>query len=132
MDLGELWRSRQWRKLLSLIDQLPGTSRLSEAIARDPEHVEQILEAQERAKAAGEAAPQGPRLVDYTPTVERLDQIIEALQSNTRAVLAAGGAKPNNLPKFVPQPRPVTAYDHVQHQRRLAQHESLTRRILRR
>ena len=103
---------------------MPGASRLSEAIALDEEHVAQIIEAREKNP---DGAPKGPRLSEYTPTVERLDVLIEEIRSNTRATIAAAGARP---PKTVEQPRPVTAFDKMQHQRRLAQHESLTRRIL--
>ena len=126
MDLGELWGARKWRKLLNLIDQLPGNTRLAEAISNDEEHVEAIIAAREHSDSSG---PSGPPLSEYNPMVERLDRLIDAVGQNTAATIAAAGAKPPTIP---PQPRPTTAFDTVKHRRRLAQHDALTARLLRR
>jgi hypothetical protein len=71
----------------------------------------------------------GPRLRDYSPTVERLDKVIDGLQGVTAAIVASAGGKP---PRFHPQPRPETAFESVLHRRKMARHDALTRRLLRR
>jgi len=124
-DLTELWRSRQWRKLLNLIDQLRQPSRYHEAIADDDEHVAMILEAKERSKTEAEA---GPRLRDFSPEVDAMLRVVDAVNANTSAVIAAAGGKPRRVE---PQPRPTTAFERVAHRRRSAKHQSLTARALR-
>lgn len=124
-DLTELWRSRQWRKLLNLIDQLRQPSRYHEAIANDDEHVAMILEAKERSKTEDEA---GPRLRDFTSELDALLRAVDAINSNTMAVIAAGGGTPKRVE---PQARPTTAFERVAYRRRSAKHQSLVARALR-
>lgn len=107
---------------------MPGATRLAEAIANDEEHVAQIVAYREQHPEA-DAGPRGPRLSEYDAVVERLDSLIDEIRSNTLVAIAAGGGRP---PKFQPQQRPQTAFDMLRHRRRSAQHEALTRRILRR
>lgn len=124
-DVGRLWRSRRWRRLLNLIDHLPRTSFYYAAVANDEEHVEQIV-------AAREGHPQedsGPSLTEYDGTAERLDRIADLMQQNTAATIAAAGAKP---PMFQPQARPTTAFEKVAHRRKAAKHQQLTSRLVRR
>lgn len=124
--MGALWRSRRWRRLLDLIDQLPAASRFAEAVASDPEHMEQIVAHQEANPET--RGPKGPRLSEYTLTVERLDTLIDEIRQLTAAVIVVNGG---NAPKFQPQPRPGSVeVAEIKHRRRLAQHEELTRRLL--
>lgn len=126
IDLGELWRSRKWRKLLNHIDRLPRASLFYSAVADDEEHVAMILEAEERnpdLKKVGSA----PHLSDYTPVVERLDILIDHVDGVMGAVVAGAGGKP---PRLVPRPRPETAYERVAHRRRSAQQQQIASRML--
>jgi hypothetical protein len=125
MDLGELWRTRQWRKLLNLIDHLPRNSFFTAAVANDDEHVEQIIAARER---AGSEEASGPSLSEYDGVLERLDALVDATNQNTAATIAAAGAK---APRIPPQQRPVTAFERVAHRRKSAKHQSVVSRMLR-
>lgn len=127
LEFGKLWRARKFRRLLSLVDQLPPATRFSNAVANDEEHVERLL-------ASGvqpSQAPTGPSLAEWTPVVALLTDISDQLQGLTVATLAAGGAGAN-AGKVKPRPRPTTAFDTVKHRQALARHEALVRRVIRR
>ena len=79
--------------------------------------------------AQGEGRSAAPRLSDYSPQVERLDAMIDATNGVAAAVIAAAGAKP---PHYEPRMRPRTAVDEVRHRTRLAKHDALTARLMRR
>lgn len=126
IDPGDLWRRRQWRKLLNLIDHLPRASFFTAAVANDDEHVEQIIAARER--AGSEQGESGPSLSEYDGVLERLDALVDATNQNTKATIAAAGAKPPQIP---PQQRPETAFERVAHRRKTAKHQQTVSRMLR-
>lgn len=125
IDPGVLWRSRQWRKLLNLIDHLPRNSFFTAAVANDDEHVEQIIAARER--AGSEQGESGPSLSEYDGVLERLDALVDATNQNTAATIAAAGAK---APRIPPQKRPETAFERVAHRRKSAKHQQTVSRML--
>ena len=106
MDILDAFAGRcTWRKLRTLIDQLPSTARLWRAQALDDDLAEDFAKAKEA--SAGRRAR--PSLEDHTPEVEKLTQLLEAVEALTTIVRvkgtpAAAGARPPN-----PHPRPETA-----------------------
>lgn len=114
-----MWRRREWRKLLNLIDRMPRDSHTRQAMALDEEHVEMVQTALETIGEDRDTAG-GPLLSEWSLNAELLAQVIDALTVNTHATMAAAGAK---TPKFKPVRRPQTAYERVQHRRRLAGHD---------
>lgn len=86
-----------------------------------------ILDAQEKLGADKSKAPKGPRMRDYSPMLEALYRVADAVNSNTAAVVAAAGIQPRAVE---PQARPQTAFDVVEHQKKLEGHRSLVARVL--
>jgi len=129
IDPGELWRSRDWRKLLNLIDHLPQNTWYQAAVAGDIEHQEMILEARERAEKNGRPndGPPAPSLAIWSPEVDRLTTIIDELRVLQQAYVGAGGGKAKP-PKFMP--RPETALESARLRRKQRQHEALSARLV--
>lgn len=123
LDLGKLWRSRTWRRLANLINQLPQASRYYSAVASDEDHVAALLEAQ----GDQPQKHKGPSVADWPLEVEMLARIIDALRENTSATIAVMGATP---PKTKPVERPSTAFEAAREKRRAEQHKSLVARVL--
>lgn len=116
------WRARRWRKLLDLIDQLPRSSRLIEAMAADMELAEEIV------KSSGDDDPLPRRRVsEYTPEVELLSMIFDRLGDVVQTQLAVHGVKPK---KLQPAPRPVTALQKAKNNQRKERHLSLVAQLL--
>lgn len=104
-----LWQSRRWRYLLSRIDHLPRNSAYVEAVSKDRELAEQMLD---HPPPAGDAV----RMRDWSPLMEAMATQIDRLGDVVQAVIAAQGGKP---PKIKPFPRPKTAVEELrspQHQ----------------
>lgn len=121
LDLAAEWRSRRWRRLLNVIDQLPRDSRYVEAMAMD----EQLAE-----RMADRPQPKGPtrrRMSDWSVQVELLTSILARLGEMTQAIAALGGAKPRKVP---PPPLPQTAMDRVRNRKRFEKHHALVARVL--
>lgn len=133
VDLGQMWRSRQWRRLLNLIDHLPRNCWYSESVANDEEHAKMIAEAMERAKANGEHQPNsGPPMHTWSPEAAILADVVNALRALSVTVAASNGAK--GLKEPAPYPTPKTALDGLQkaayYERRQAAHQALAARLL--
>lgn len=126
LDLATEWRRRRWRRLLSIIDQLPRESRYFEARINDDESVALAMEAE---AAAGERANAGPvrRMADWSAEVELLTIAVNRLGEIAQAVAMLGGAKPGRLP---PAPVPTTAFERVRRRKLMKQHKSLVSRLL--
>lgn len=124
LDLATEWRSRRWRRLLNIIDQLPRNSRYVEAMTQD----EQLAL---RMAGLPENPDPGPkrRMSDWSVPVELLTAILNRLGELTQAVAALGGAKPRKVP---PAPVPQTALDRVRNRQRFDKHKALAARVLRR
>jgi hypothetical protein len=123
LDLAAEWRSRRWRRLLNVIDQLPRDSRYVEAMAMDEQLAERLADRpQPQAKAKR-------RMADWSVQVELLTAILARLGEVTQAIAALGGAKPRKLP---PVPVPQTAMDRIRNRKRFEKHHALVARVMRR
>ena len=95
----------------------------------DPEHAQQVSKAQARAKAEGKLSDK-PALSTWTPEMSMLAKVLDAVRFTNYLMRATNGdrqAKPPN-----PEPRPGTALEKADHERRKADHEKLTARLIRR
>lgn len=110
LDLGEMVRTGQYRKILNFIDHLPQASHYYQAVANDDEHVELILKAQEAQGGQPEAEQTGPPLSEWTATVDSLAQVRDLLSQILTVSIAAAGGKPE---KARSAPRPATKFDTV-------------------
>lgn len=113
VDLRTWWRERRFRALLELIDQLPGASRLNEAIQNDPEQAEIIAlhieeQKQKAAETDAEQAPWSPRVAEYDLHANLLRDLIQATLGLRAAVIASAGGKPGQTPDY---PAPITEVD---------------------
>ncbi len=128
-DVGTLWRSRQWRMLLNLIDHLPQNTWYQAAMSTDPEHAAMLLEARDKAKKAGQPdpGPSAPSLAIWSPEVDMLAKVVDGIGGVQAAVIASGGGKPKE-PK--PVPRPANAMETARLRRKQAEHEKMKARLL--
>lgn len=115
--MGALWRSRQWRKLLNLIDHLPRSSYFIEAVSVD----------EEWAKAqTGDPKVRAERLSEWSPEVAMMANAFDRLGNLMAVMIAVAGGKP---PTITPHPRPITASQRLERQRQDADHDALVRRL---
>lgn len=121
LDLATEWRSRRWRRLLNIIDQLPRDSRYVEAMSLDEQLAERLLDRPTDRK------PPRRRLSDWSVQVELLTAILDRLGELTQAIAALGGAKPKKVPSA---PVPATAMDRLRNRKRFEKHHSLVSRVL--
>lgn len=122
LDLADEWKSRRWRRLLNMIDNLPRDSFMQEAMADDEALAEHML-----AGAPPTEKPPARRWSEYGIQVELLAGIYDRLAEVPNAIAAANGAKPR---KIKPYPRPVTAMERVRDRRAKQKHRSLVSRLL--
>lgn len=124
LDLATEWRSRRWRRLLNIIDNLPRESRFFEARVND----EQVIEAM--ITTAGDTANNekpARRMADWSAEVELLTAVVNRLGEIAQGIAVLGGAKPG---KPLPAPQPTTAYESVRSRLRSRKHEALVSRLL--
>lgn len=120
-----LWQQRKWRRLLSLIDDLPSNSRFVEAQLNDPDVATHVVDNEDK----GEAKKSGGRIRDFSPTVRALAGIYDQLAVlNANFVAANNGGKRPPKPKFYD--RPKTLIEEMRTKRRLRRHESIVARVL--
>ena len=91
-----MWRARQWRQLLNVVDHLPSSSHFTEARLRDREIARP-------AKARTGNGEPDQRFTEWSPERTTLADIYDAIRG--LAWLMAGGEGPK--PK--PYPRPTSA-----------------------
>jgi len=136
LDLGTEWRERRWRRLLDVIDRLPGHSHYSTSLSNDEEYAEMVARA---AAERGETKPgakddAGPSLLTWTPEVAMLATVVDAIHAlrHTTVTLQVPKGKAGDPPK--PERRPQTALEKAfrkaEYARRKAAHESLVARVL--
>lgn len=83
-DVGELWRSRRWRRLLNLIDKLPRNTHYHQAVLADPEHLAML----DRARKGGDAGPAPlPPLATWSAEVEMGANIRDAILALTDTLI---------------------------------------------
>lgn len=131
-DLGELWRSRQWRKLLNFIDRLPGYGHFGDAVANDDEHAELLAKAElER----GENKDYHPPLRGWTPELAALNNVINAVNAVAYTIRAVKAEKPGQAGQPPePMPTPRTALDRAREnakwRKRWENHRSIVAKVL--
>jgi len=113
--MAELWKTRRWRFLLDLIDQLPRHSRYSEAQADDEELADAII------RSSRELPAYKVRLAEFDAVREELMVVSDRLGT----LISMKSGKP--LP---PRPRPVTAIERARERQRRNQHEELVAQVL--
>lgn len=91
--------------MASLIEQLPSSARLWRAQVLDDDNAEDIA----RAHEANEGRRIRPSLEDHTPEVEKLTQLIEAVEALTTIVRVKGTEAAASARPPRPHPRPETA-----------------------
>lgn len=82
MDLAAWWQARRWPALLELIDQLPSSSRLNEAIQNDPDQAALIAFARtfrEADQDEEEEEPWAPRVSEYDLHAQLLANLTETV-----------------------------------------------------
>lgn len=127
-DLGELWRSRQYRLLLNLIDHLPSNSYYAQAALNDEEHTRLLARAQKAAEDAGVEGPKGPPRAWWSEEAEQLAGLRDAVHNLIRVVMQVNGVK--QVPRFDPTPRPSTMLPKAKMRERWAEHNKLVARLL--
>lgn len=133
VDLGDLWRSRQWRTLLDLIDHLPSHSWYSAAVAEDEEHAELLRKAMaERGGDERSSKPKGPPLTTWTPEVATMTEVLDAVRFLTYVTAAAGGSQSAKPPPPAPRPHSLLAdaMKRSEFDRRQEKHNALAARLL--
>lgn len=122
MDLGHLWRTRQARRALNLIDHLPPTSHYLAAVANDEDVARQIL-----ARGQAPTPSAHPPLTEWTPEVAAMVALTDALLSFRWVFMRFNGAK---VPAPQPQARPQTALQRVKARQREDRNRMLSQRLL--
>lgn len=122
LDLGELWGSRRWGKILRLINQLPQASRYYAAVANDEEHVALLVKAQEGQPAKKHTPP----MSQWTQETDVLAGIYDGIQHLIGVTVAVSG---NKAPATVPYARPETAFDKVRENQKMQKHQAVVDRV---
>lgn len=118
-----MWHSRQWRRLLNFIDHLPRNSHYTQAVVNDEEHARMLVEAMDGQPKEDPAPP----MSTWSPEVEQLVTLTDAVRALNLTVQGLAGAKP---PKFVPSPRPRTMMEKARRDQRKRKHEELVALVL--
>ena len=127
-DLGRLWRSRNCRKLLNLIDHLPQNTWYHQMISEDVEHAVMLLRAREDAEKRGvQPPPSGPSLRSWSPEVDVMTRVLDAVNNVAYATIKAAGGK-GKPPKS--SPRPPTAMEKARLKIKAERHAILRARML--
>ena len=138
LDLTAMWQAREFRRLLNFVDHLPANTWYHEAVVNDPDHVRQLVEAEEHRKDQagdeGDGKPPSPPLHSWSPEVAKLTEVLDAVRDvswKVEAVQSEKGKAPKHPP---PAPRPSSPLDaarkQMAHERRLKKHKRLAARIL--
>lgn len=93
-------------ELLELVDQLPSSCRLNEAIAQDDAAADELLALV--GDGEGDGKPWSPRVAEFDLTNTLLVSLINEVKILSQTVVASGGGKPKKVKPF---PVPVTAID---------------------
>lgn len=119
--LGRLLDECEFRFVLNVVDHLPRHSAYVQALSDDDEWAERVID--------NPQPERGPsvRMADWSPELEMLTNLFDAVRELTRVTAMSAGAKPK---KVNPAPRPRTALDRVRARRRKAQHNRLVTILL--
>lgn len=100
---------------------MPRDSAYVEALTSDEQWAQAVLD-----NPAPEQKP-SRRMSEWSPEMEMLTNLYDAVRENTRAVISSAGGKAG---KIQPAPRPATALDTARRQRALKKHRSVVARVL--
>jgi hypothetical protein len=109
-----MWRDREWRKMLNLIDHLPGHSFFNEARANDPDIAKMLAEMPTPAHSE--------RLSNWTPEIAMLAVIADRLGSLivVESMIGSGG---KSKPDIKPLERPQTLLAKMRESSRFAKYK---------
>lgn len=117
MDLTAEWQGRRWRRLLELLDGLPRTSHVHEAMVEDEELAELVLRTDK-----GDPVKAKRRMSEFSVEAELLSYAVDRLGELIQAQASGRGARRRPVE---PMPRPVTALARIR-ERRDKQHHKFT------
>jgi hypothetical protein len=126
LSVGDLWRERRWRELLTYIDHLPSNTHMNRLLTSDEEHMEAILRGQKK----GTPGSGRPSMSDWGQLETMMATLIDAVNRNTamqQAIANPKGAKP----RIEPYPRPYSAADKIRNKIQKQEHESMVNLLLR-
>lgn len=132
IDIGAMWRRREWRRLLNLIDHIPrGGSWYGDAVSNDEEYAKAIAEAT-ASKGDDDGKRPRPPMATWTPDVAITADLIDAVRQLDHTMWAVNGAKGIKQPE--PYARPETAVERylrrAKFEHRQREHEALVKRML--
>jgi len=119
-----LWQSRQWRKLLNLVDHLPQNTHYYQALMNDEQYAKQVAKLKEDGKV-DEKAP--PRWETWSNEREGLARVEDSVRQLGQTLAGAFGGKPG---EFKPAPRPETAIGKAQRNLKAQNHKKLASRFI--
>lgn len=120
MDLLDFFRGRYtFRKLMTLIGQLPWDSQYKLGILDDEDAAAAALDAEEAAED-DDGAPSARviSLSRWDPMAELRASLMDGLMMVARTIVMVHTPKGKRVPEFRSQPRPETALERLQRQRR--------------
>lgn len=133
VDLDALWRARRFRRILNYVDHLPRHTWYSEAVSLDEEHAEMLAKAL-AAQGDDGSKRQAPPMHTWTPEVDMLAKVVDAVRSVNHTLAAVNSEKGKAPKPPEPEARPKTALDGIRqaayHAQRQAKHNALTMRLL--
>lgn len=133
VDLVELWQSRDWTKLLNLIDRLPRATWYNEAQANDEAHAARVAEHLANLPADEKASHPRPPLHVWDQQSAMMADMINSIRSVNYTLQAVNSDKGKAKPPE-PYPVPETALDRMQkvakNRVRKRKHDALAARML--
>ncbi len=135
LSLRDLWQNREWRRLLNHIDHLPSNTWSQSQMMDHPEHAARLAESIASRRLKGEL-PERPKpgLVAWSPEVDALTTLTDAVNSVRHAVIAVNSEKGKFPKPPEPLPRPETAVARLiatkERVLRWRAHETLVERML--
>lgn len=136
LSLRDLWQNREWRRLLNHIDHLPANTWSQSQMMDHPEHAARLAESIAARRLKGDL-PEKPKpgMVGWSPEVDALTTLTDAVNSVRHAVIAVNAEKGKSPkpPEFMPRPETEVARLIGTKERTLRwrAHESLADRVLR-
>lgn len=119
-----MWQSRQWRKLLNLIDHLPQNTHFHHALMQDEGYAKFLAKMRDEGKADAKAAP---RWEVWSSEREGLARVEDAVKQLSHSIVAAFGGKPGEF-KFVV--RPASKIDAAAAKTKSEEHKKLASRFI--
>ncbi len=120
-----MWRSRRWRKLTNILEQLPRTSAYAQALATDEELAQEIARLPDSELDRPGEWTRSHR--DYTAEVEMLTAVFDRLGELILVSAASRGARGKPAS---PGPRPANAIEKVRRRLTRERHDNLVARVL--